>query len=142
MVNWKVLGYGICATLILTLPINNLPYLYFILPPIVGGIIVGDRIAGSYKTGIIYGGLSAGIAMFIYNLPYFYFTRGTIEIAWIAEHFPHASYIDTGVMFLFIMLGAAIQIALIYFTLGFLGGFIGTFIGKEDEKPLPINNSD
>lgn len=137
LVNWKSLGFGIFVTLILILPINYLPIWYIILPPIIGGIIIGDRVAGSYKTGIIYGGLSAGIAMFIYNLPYFYFTRGTNEMAWIAQHFPHASYIESGIIFLIINLLTVIQLALIYFTLGLLGGFIGTIIKEKDETPIP-----
>ena len=35
----------------------------------------GDRIAGSYKTGIIYGGLSAGIAMFIHVTLFLFYKR-------------------------------------------------------------------
>jgi len=55
MVDWKAIITGFIVNLIL------LPFLNAI-GPIIGGIIIGYMVGGSYRNGIVNGGLSVSLA--------------------------------------------------------------------------------
>ncbi len=104
-INWRAVAIGLIITVILVLIFSqfNLGY----LGAIIGGLVVGYMITGSYMDGAINGGLSAGIGGFI-MLPVYalLFERSIILIAIVA----------------------AIDILVSYFIIGAIFGIIGTFM--------------
>ena len=114
---------------------NYLPYLDMSLAPILGGILAGYIVGGSYKNGAIYGGFSAGIAGFIYTLLVIILSSGialatSVSVAVVPTSLSSASGIVTAGV---IILGATIAFV-IYFIMGLIGGFIGVAIKERNAE--------
>lgn len=132
MFNWKVIGIGFVVTLVLAVIGLYVPFLG-LLAPIIGGIVVGYMIGGGkYVDGVVNGGLSAGIAGFI-------FTLITVLLlgAVISTLATTAGYTgSTGALAATAAIIGAIFAFVIFFVLGLIGGVIGIAIkGQPKETP-------
>lgn len=139
MINWKAIGFGLIVTLILAYLGNYVPYLDIPLAPVIGGIIAGYVVGGSYKNGIINGGLSAGIIGFIYTLLVIVITTGNTITTAVNNAVATSSLSgQSGLVIAGIIIFASIVAFGIYFILGLIGGIIGVVIKeKGTKKPRP-----
>jgi hypothetical protein len=132
MVNLKAIVLGFIVTLVLAYLGNYIPYVDIPIAPFIGGIIAGYIVGGSYKNGIINGGLSAGIVGFIYTLVVIVYTNGsTITMAVNKAVANSALSGESGIVIAFIIIFASIVAFGIYFILGLIGGIIGTAIKER-----------
>jgi hypothetical protein len=138
MVNWKAIALGFIVTLVLMYIGNYIPYLHRTIAPIMGGIIAGYVVGGSYKNGIIYGGFSAGIVGFLYSLVIIILSAGialatSVSMVIVPSTLNGESgFITAGI----IILGATMSFV-IYFIMGLIGGLIGVAIKeREAEKQI------
>ena len=140
MINWKAVGFGFIVTLVLAYLGNYIPYVDIPLAPIIGGIVAGYVVGGSYKNGIINGGLAAGIPGFLYTLAVIIFVTGSTIAAAVAKT---ALSNESGIVSAFIIIVGAILVFVIYFILGLYGGIIGTTIKERGiKKPIPKTNNE
>jgi hypothetical protein len=138
MVNWKAIGFGVSVTLILAYLGNFIPYLGMSIAPIVGGIIAGYIVGGSFKNGIIYGGFSAGTAGFIYTFLVVVLTAGISKATAVSMNiYPSAVGSESGIVTA-IIIGLSVILAFgTYFIMGVIGGIIGIAIKeREAEKQI------
>jgi len=126
LVNWKAVGIGFIVTLVIALIGLFVPYLSFPLSPIIGGIVVGYIVGGTYKEGIINGGLAAGITGFIFTLVAVTLLGGTISAITASA----GVSLSSGTLALIAVLGAVFAFIL-YFILGLIGGVIGVAIKER-----------
>ena len=135
MVNWKALGLGFVGTFILAYLGKYIPHLDMPIAPIMGGIISGYMVGGSYRDGGIYGGLSAGIAGFIYTILVIILSAGVSLAATVSMNiFPMSMYWETWILTLGIIILGAILSFITYFILGLLGGIIGIAIKERNAE--------
>ncbi|MGZ4857618.1 MAG: DUF5518 domain-containing protein [Methanobacteriaceae archaeon] len=137
------MGFGFIVTLVLAYLGNYVPYLDIPIAPLIGGIIVGYVVGGSYKNGIINGGLSAGLVGFLYTLMVIVLVTGnTISTAVAAYVAPTAFSGESGIFTAIIIIIGAFLASIIYFILGLIGGIIGVAIKERGtEKPKPSTST-
>jgi hypothetical protein len=135
MVNWKAICLGFIGTFILAYLGKYIPHLDMPIAPIVGGIIAGYMVGGSYRDGSVYGGLSAGIAGFIYTLLVIILSAGVSVAATVSMNvFPMSIYGESGIVTAGIIILGTILSFIIYFILGLLGGIIGIAIKERNAE--------
>ncbi len=135
MVNWKAICLGIIITLILAYLGKYIPHLDNPIAPITGGIIAGYVVGGSYKNGIIYGGLSAGIAGFVYTLLIIILSAGVALASTVAMTIaPTAINGESGIITASIIILGSLLVFIIYLILGLLGGIIGIAIKERNAE--------
>lgn len=135
MVNWKSLVLGFIITLILAYLGKYIPHLDMPIAPIVGGIIAGYMVGGSYRDGGVYGGLSVGIAGFFYTILVIILSGGislatTVSMNIFSMPVNGESEIFTAII---IILGAFLAFS-IYFILGLIGGIIGIAVKERNAE--------
>ena len=135
MVNWKALGLGFIITLILAYLGKYIPHLDMPLAPIIGGIIAGYMVGGSYRDGVVYGGLSTGIAGFIYTILVIILSAGVSLASTVSMNiFPMSMYGESFIVTMGIIILATILSFIIYFILGLIGGIIGIAIKERNAE--------
>lgn len=135
MVNWKAICLGFIGTFILAYLGKYIPHLDMPIAPIVGGILAGYMVGGSYRDGSVYGGLSAGIAGFIYTLLVIILAAGVSVAATVSMNvFPVSIYGESGIVTAGIIILGAILSFIIYFILGLIGGIIGIAIKERNAE--------
>ncbi len=139
MINWKAVGFGFIVTLVLAYLGNYIPYVDIPLAPIIGGIVAGYVVGGSYKNGIINGGLAAGIPGFLYTLAVIVFVTGSTIAVAVSKT---ALSGESGIATIIIIIIGAILAFVIYFVLGLIGGIIGAAIKERGiKKTVPETNN-
>lgn len=135
MVNWKAIGLGLTTTLLLAYLGKYIPHLDTPIAPILGGIIAGYMVGGSYRDGGIYGGISASIAGFVYTILVIILSAGISLAATVSMNIsPTAMNGESEIITAsIIFLGALISFG-IYFILGLLGGIIGIAIKERNAE--------
>lgn len=104
-INWRSVVIGLIITVILVAMLSQLNLGY--LGAIIGGLVTGYLITGTYTDGAVNGGLSAGIGGFISVLAFaLLFERSLISIAIVA----------------------AIGVLISYFIIGAITGIIGVLM--------------
>ena len=74
--NWKAIGFSFAVTLVISIFSGlYLPQYIVFISPIIGGLIAGYMVGGSYSDGIVNGGIAASIAGFI-SLTTIYYSNG------------------------------------------------------------------
>jgi hypothetical protein len=142
MVNWKALAFGLVVTLILAYLGNYIPYLDIPLAPIIGGIIAGFITGGSFKSGIVYGGVSASIIGFSYTLIVIMSSAGnTISKAVTTAVSTTSLSGDSGIITVIIIIIGAIIAFAIYFILGSIGGIVGVTIKERKAVQYILKNN-
>ena len=135
MVNWKAICLGFIGTFILAYLGKYIPHLDMPIAPIVGGIIAGYMVGGSYRDGSVYGGLSAGIAGFIYTLLVIILSAGVSVASTVSMNvFQMSIYGESGIVTAGIIILGAILSFIIYFILGLIGGIIGIAVKERNAE--------
>jgi hypothetical protein len=135
MVNWKAIGLGVIITLILAYLGKYIPHLDNPIAPIIGGIFAGYIVGGSYKNGVIYGGLSAGIAGFVYTLLVIILSAGIALATTVSMNIvPNTVSGESGIVTVSIIILGAFLAFGIYLILGLIGGIIGIAIRERNAE--------
>jgi hypothetical protein len=135
MVNWKAIGLGVIITLILAYLGKYIPHLDNPIAPIIGGIFAGYVVGGSYKNGVIYGGLSAGIAGFVYTLLVIILSAGIALATTVSMNIvPNSVSGESGIVTVSIIILGAFLAFGIYLILGLIGGIIGIAIRERNAE--------
>jgi hypothetical protein len=135
MVNWKAIGVGVIITLTLAYLGKYIPHLDTPIAPIIGGIIAGYMVGGSYKNGIIYGGLSAGLAGFVYTIIVIVLDSGIALAAAVSMNIaPMSLNGESGIITASIIILGALLSFVIYLIMGLIGGIIGIAIKERNAE--------
>ena len=135
MVKWKAIGLGIIITLILAFLGKYLPHLDNPIAPIIGGIFAGYVVGGSYKNGVIYGGLSAGIAGFVYTLLIIIISGGIGLAAIVSMNIaPNTVNGESSIVTASIIILGTLLAFGTYLILGVIGGIIGIAIRERNAE--------
>ena len=135
MVNWKAIGLGVIITLILAYLGKYIPHLDNPIAPIIGGIFAGYVVGGSYKNGVIYGGLSAGIAGFAYTLSVIILSAGIALATTVSMNIvPNSVSGESGIVTVSIIILGAFLAFGIYLILGLICGIIGIAIRERNAE--------
>jgi len=135
MVNWKAIGLGVIITLTLAYLGKYIPHLDTPIAPIIGGIVAGYMVGGSYKNGIIYGVLSAGLAGFVYTIIVIVLNSGIALAAAVSMNIaPMSLNGESGIITASIIILGALLSFVIYLIMGLLGGIIGIAIKERNAE--------
>lgn len=104
------------------------------IAPIIGGIISGYIVGGSYRDGGIYGGLSVGIAGFLYTIMVILLTGISLATTVSMNIFPMAMNGESGIVTAAIIILGALLAFSIYFIMGLIGGIIGIAIKERNAE--------
>ena len=131
--NWKAIGFSFAVTLVISIFSGlYLPQYIVFISPVIGGLIAGYMVGGSYSDGIVNGGIAASIAGFI-SLT----TILLLEWSLVITTFNYYGYnIPPEQLFISLVVGTALIGLVVYFVLGLIGGIIGTAIKgvKSNQK--------
>ncbi len=123
--NWMAIGVAFVVTIIIAIFSGMyLPKNVGLIGPIIGGLIAGYMVGGSYTDGIVNGGIPAGIAGLIYLVVVVLLFGSTITTAAIALGYTGS----TETLLISALIGAAFVGFAMYFVLGIIGGIIGVAI--------------
>jgi Family of unknown function (DUF5518) len=106
-----------------------------LIAPIIGGLIAGYMVGGSFTNGLVNGGIPAGIAGLIYTTSVVILFGNTITSAAIALGYTGS----TETLLISAAIGAAFAGFAIYFVLGIIGAIIGVAIKKRSTVETPPN---
>ena len=126
----EAIGFAFAITLVISILSGlYLPQYIVFISPIIGGLIAGYMVGGSYSDGIVNGGIAASIAGLI-SLT----TILLLEWSLVSNTLNNYGYnIPPEQLLISLVVGTALIGLVVYFVLGLIGGIIGTAIkgGKK-----------
>ena len=133
--NWTAMGVAFVVTLVISI-FSGL-YLHknvVFISPIIGGLIAGYMVGGSYSNGIVNGGIAAGIAGLI-SFPVIGLLSWSVVTTTLSNYGYH---IPPETLLTGIIVGTALVGLVTYFVIGLIGGIIGTAIKgrKSNQKTV------
>ncbi len=129
--NWMAIITAFVVTLIIAIVSGlYLPKNVGIIGPVIGGLIAGFMVDGSYTDGLVNGGLPAGIAGLIY-LTISFLLIGS-RIFTIASKVGYTGSSET--LIISGVIASAFAGFALYFVLGIIGGIIGIEIKKRSSN--------
>ena len=127
--NWMAIIAAFIVTVVLSLIfVIYLPKNVNLIAPIIGGLIAGYIVGGSYTDGLVNGGIPAGIAGLIYTTVVILLSINTITSA--ATSLGYTGSTET--LVITAVIGAAFAGFALYFVLGIIGSVIGVVIKKRN----------
>lgn len=129
ILNWRAIGVAFVVTLVLSIIFGiYLPKNVGLIGPIIGGLLAGYMVGGSYTEGLVNGGIPAGIAGSIYTVSVVSILGSKI----IAEAVAIGYTGSTGTLLISAVIGGVIGGFAIYFFLGIIGSIIGVVIKNRN----------
>ena len=132
--NWTAIGVAFVVTLVISI-FSGL-YLHknvVFISPVIGGLIAGYMIGGSYSDGIVNGGIAAGIAGLI-SFPVIGLLSWNVVTTTLSNYGYH---IPPETLLIGVVVGTALVGLVTYFVLGLIGGIIGTAIkGRKNNQKM------
>jgi len=130
ILNWRAIGVAFVVTLVLSIIFGiYLPKNIGLIGPIIGGLLAGYMVGGSYTEGLVNGGIPAGIAGSIYTVSVVSILGSKI----IAEAVAIGYTGSTGTLLISAVIGGVIGGFAIYFFLGIIGSIIGVVIKNRNK---------
>ena len=130
ILNWRAIGVAFVVTLVLSIIFGiYLPKNVGLIGPIIGGLLAGYMVGGSYTEGLVNGGIPAGIAGSIYTVSVVSILGSKI----IAEAVAIGYTGSTGTLLISAVIGGVIGGFAIYFFLGIIGSIIGVVIKNRNK---------
>ena len=127
--NWMAIFVAFLVTIVLSVICGvYLPKNTSLISPIIGGLIAGYMVGGSYTDGLVNGGIPAGIAGLIYTTVVILLSINTISSAAISLGYTGS----TETLLITAVIGAAFAGFALYFVLGIIGSVIGVVIKKRN----------
>ncbi len=128
--NWVAIGIAFVISIVMGIfGVIYLPKNVSLIGPIIGGLIAGYIVDGSYTDGLVNGGIPAGIAGLI-SLPVVLYLFWNIIIAAASN----SGYTLPPGSFLIIAVSGAFVGFAIYFVLGIIGAVIGVTVKNRSSS--------
>jgi len=136
--NWMAIFVAFVVTIVISIICGvYLPKNAGLISPIIGGLIAGYMVGGSYTDGLVNGGIPAGIAGLVYTTVVILLSINTITSAAISLGYTGS----TETLLITAVIGAAFAGFALYFVLGIIGSVIGVSIKKRNNnKTSTLNN--
>lgn len=133
--NWTAIGIAFVVTLVISI-FSGL-YLHknvVFISPVIGGLIAGYMVGGSYSDGIANGGIAAGIAGLI-SLPVIALLSWNVVTTTLSNYGYH---IPPETLLTGVIVGTALVGLVTYFIIGLIAGIIGTAVKgrKSNQKAV------
>lgn len=131
--NWKAIGAAFVATTLISIICGiYLPKNVDLIGPVIGGLIAGYIVGGSYTDGLVNGGIPAGIGGIV----------STVTLVLLSSSQITSLVYSTGytgskeTLLIGLVLGSAFAGFAIFFVLGIVGSIIGVGLNKRNtNKP-------
>lgn len=133
--NWTAIGIAFVVTLVISI-FSGL-YLHknvVFISPVIGGLIAGYMVGGTYSDGIVNGGIAAGIAGLI-SFPVIGLLSWNVVTTTLSNYGYH---IPPETLLTGVIVGTALVGLVTYFVIGLIAGIIGTAIKgrKSNQKAV------
>ena len=123
--NWTAIGIAFVVTLVISIFSGlYLPKNVVFISPVIGGLIAGYMVGGSYSDGIVNGGIAAGMAGLI-SFPVIGLLKWSVVTTTLSNYGYH---ISPETLLIGVVVGTALVGLVTYFVLGLIGGIIGAAI--------------
>ena len=125
--NWKAIGAAFIATTVISLICGiYLPKNVDLLGPVIGGLIAGYMVGGSYTEGLVNGGIPAGIGGIVSTV-----TLVLLSISQTISLVYSLGYTGSkGTLLFGLVVGSAFAGFAIFFVLGIVGSVIGVKLNR------------
>jgi len=129
--NWMAIIVAFVVTIVIAIVGGiYLPKNTGLIGPILGGLIAGYVVGGSYTDGIVHGGIPAGIAGLIASSALVLLSEDKVAAAMANTGYAVSRETLTAVL----IIGGAIGGFIIFFIVGLIGGIIGVTIKKRSSS--------
>ena len=126
--NWKAIAAAFITTTVLSIVFGlYLPKNVDLIGPVIGGLIAGYMVGGSYTDGLVNGGIPAGIGGIISTVTFVLLSSS--QITSLVYSIGYTGSKET--LLLGVIVGAAIAGFAIYFLFGIIGSIIGVKLNKN-----------
>ena len=127
--NWKAIGASFIITTVISLIFGfYLPKNVDLIGPVVGGLIAGYIVGGSYTDGLVNGGIPAGIGGIVSTVTVVLLTSS--QIASLAYSIGYTGSKET--LFFGLVVGSAFAGFALFFVLGIIGSVIGVKLSQRN----------
>jgi hypothetical protein len=131
--NWKAIGAAFVATTLISIICGiYLPKNVDLIGPVIGGLIAGYIVGGSYTDGLVNGGIPAGIGGIVSTVTLVLLSSS--QITSLVYSIGYTGSKET--LLIGLVLGSAFAGFAIFFVLGIVGSIIGVGLNKRNtNKP-------
>ena len=131
--NWMAIGAAFIITTVLSIIFGiYLPKNVDLIAPIIGGLIAGYIVGGSYTDGLVNGGIPAGIGGIISTVTIVLFSSS--QITSLAYSIGYTGSKET--LFIGLIVGSAVAGFALFFVLGILGSIIGVKLNSRNNNKV------
>jgi len=131
--NWKAIGTAFVTTTVLSIIFGiYLPKNVDLIGPVIGGLIAGYIVEGSYTDGLVNGGIPAGIGGIVSTVTIVLLE--SIQITNLVYSIGYTGSKET--LFIGLVVGSAIGGFAIFFVFGIIGSIIGVKLNKIINKSV------
>jgi hypothetical protein len=126
--NWKAIGAAFVTTTVLAIIFGMyLPKNVDLIGPVIGGLIAGYIVGGSYTDGLVNGGIPAGIGGIVSTV-----TIVLLQSSQITSLVYSIGYTGSKeTLFIGLVVGSAIAGFALFFVFGIIGSIIGVKLNKN-----------
>lgn len=126
--NWKAVAAAFITTTVLSIVFGlYLPKNVDLIGPVIGGLIAGYMVGGSYTDGLVNGGIPAGIGGIVSLVTIILISSN--QITSLVYSLGYTGSTET--LFLGLIVGSAFVGFAIFFVLGIIGSIIGVKLNKN-----------
>jgi hypothetical protein len=127
--NWKAIGASFIITMVIFLIFGvYLPKNVELIGPVVGGLIAGYIVGGSYTDGLVNGGIPAGIGGIVSTITIVLLSSS--QITSLAYSIGYTGSKET--LLLGLVVGSAFAGFALFFVLGIIGSIIGVKLSQRN----------
>jgi hypothetical protein len=131
--NWMAIGAAFIITTVLSIIFGiYLPKNVDLIAPVIGGLIAGYIVGGSYTDGLVNGGIPAGIGGIISTVTIVLFSSS--QITSLAYSIGYTGSKET--LFIGLIVGSAVAGFALFFVLGILGSIIGVKLNTRNNNKV------
>jgi hypothetical protein len=126
--NWKAIGAAFVTTTVLSIIFGiYLPKNVDLIGPVIGGLIAGYIVGGSYTDGLVNGGIPAGIGGIVSTVTIVLLSSS--QITSLVYSIGYTGSKET--LFIGLIVGSAIAGFALFFVFGIFGSIIGVKLNKN-----------
>ncbi len=131
--NWMAISAAFIITTVLSIIFGiYLPKNVDLIAPVIGGLIAGYIVGGSYTDGLVNGGIPAGIGGIVSTVTIVLFSSS--QIINLAYSIGYTGSKET--LFIGLIVGSAVAGFALFFVLGILGSIVGVKLNSRNNKKV------
>ena len=134
--NWMAIGASFITTTVLAIVFGlYVPKNVDLISPVIGGLIAGYIVGGSYTDGLVNGGIPAGIGGIVSSVTIILFSSS--QITNLAYSLGYTGSKET--LFVGLIVGSAVVGFALFFVLGIIGSIIGVKLNSRNNQQIRLN---